>query len=142
MFSRIRPLCVACVTACLVLAPWANAFAREGASNGDGGALLQSLRQVRFDVPADMPFAAVPSTYALQQRGRQSVATTNESKMLLGIVAGSMMVAGMALMAYGATSTCKGSEGTSTSGCDKKAVIGAMSFSGGAAMLVLWALSR
>jgi len=147
VFRKVRPLCVACVTACLVMVPWTNALAREGPDPAlDAAAapgLLASLRHVTFETAAAAPFAPpVPSRFALQQRGRQSVATTTESKLLIGIIAGSMMVGGMALMAYGSTSTCKGSEVTSTSACDKKAVIGALSFSGGATLLALWALSR
>lgn len=162
MCRKLRAFRVACVTACLITVPWTHAFGRERhdsavepaqappvavlehQSTGPGTpGILKSLRNVTFEPHgASAPFSTLPGGSALQQRGRQSVATTTESKMLLGIVAGSMIVGGMALMAYGATSTCKGSEGASTSACDKKAVIGALSFSGGVAMLVLWALSR
>lgn len=149
MFRKVRPLCVACVTACLVMVPWTSAFAREGpdpaldaAAAPAAPGLRESLRHVTFETAEAAPFSPVPGRNALQPRGRQSVATTNESKLLIGIIAGSMIVGGVALMAYGATSTCKGSEGTSTSACDKKTVIGALSFSGGAALLALWALSR
>lgn len=134
MFSKFRVLRVACVTACLVAGPWTNVFGQEL----QPGALLNAVRNVSFGAPAD----AQPSRYARQERGGQSVATTTESKLLLGLVSGGLIVGGMTMMAYGASATCKGREGTSTTGCDRTAVIGAMSLSGGAAMLLLWALSR
>jgi hypothetical protein len=71
---------------------------------------------------------------------KQTVASTNESKLLLGSLAGAAMVAGVALAAYGATSACKGTHGGST--CDRTTVLGAMALSGGAVTLVLWSLSK
>jgi hypothetical protein len=83
--------------------------------------------------------ALVPSEARLM---RQSVATTNESKLLLGIVAGSAVVGGLTMVAYGATSSCKGSFGNSTAGCDRITTLGAIALAGGATTLTLWALSR
>ena len=82
--------------------------------------------------------ALVPS----ESRGvlKQTVASTNESKLLLGSLAGAAIVAGVALVAYGATSSCKSGHGNAT--CDRNAVIGAMGLSGGTATLVIWALSK
>ena len=134
MFSKFRVLQVACVAASLVVVPRTSVFAQELQQ----GALLHAVRTVSFGAPA----SAQPSRYASQERGTQSVATTTESKLLLGLVSGGLIVGGMTMMAYGASATCKGREGTSTTGCDRTAVIGAMSLSGGAAMLLLWALSR
>lgn len=42
---------------------------------------------------------------------RQSVATTNESKLLLGLVAGSAVVAGMTMVAYGGGWTLQATAG-------------------------------
>jgi hypothetical protein len=104
---------------------------------------MNAIRNVSFGPsPEDTAFTPVPSQYAMQSRGRQSVATTNEPKLLLGIAAGALIVTGVALLAYGATASCKGSDGATTSSCDKKTVIGAMGLSGGTVMLVVWALSK
>ena len=82
--------------------------------------------------------ALVPS----ESRGvlKQTVASTNESKLLLGSLAGAAIVAGVAMAAYGATSACKSAHGNST--CDRTAVLGAMGLSGGVVTLVVWTLSK
>jgi hypothetical protein len=72
----------------------------------------------------------------------QTVAVGNEPKLLLGAAAGAAVVFGVAMIAYGATSTCKGLHGENTGTCDKKVVIGALSLSAGATTFVVWALSR
>ena len=49
--------------------------------------------------------AVVPSEARLM---RQVVATTNESKVFIGVAAGAAIVTGIALLAYGSSSSCKG----------------------------------
>lgn len=141
MFRNIRVLPVTCVIACLVTIPWTNALAGERqdftSKQEQSAPVLPSARAAAF--------SPVPSQYALLSgAARQSVATTNERKLLLGVVAGALIVGGASLLAYGATSTCKGlhADADLTNSCDKQTVIGALALSGGAAMLVLWTLSR
>ena len=90
MLRQFRVLQVACVTACLVSVPWTHAFGQELQQ----GALLNAVRTVSFGAPAN----AQPSRYAPQERGTQSVATTTESKLLLGLVSGGLIVGGMTMM--------------------------------------------
>jgi hypothetical protein len=121
-----------------------NAFASEAAAP-EG--IMNGIRSASFGAPAiDAPnFTPVPSEFAMQtSRGRVSVADTHEPKLLLGIAAGALVVAGVGLIAYGATSTCKGlhADAATTNGCDKKTLMGAMSLSGGLVTLVVWSLSR
>ena len=125
MFRKTRVLQVTCAITCFVVAPWTHAFAGEHSPTP----IRDSVRQASF--------APAPS-----QQGGQSVAATTEPKLLLGITTGALIVGGIAMITYGSTSTCKGREGLSTGACDRTALIGAFSFSGGAAMALLWALSR
>lgn len=126
-----------CVTTCLITVPWTNALGRglEELTQPPSPGIRDAIRSVSFDAP--------PQTrHALELRSRQSVASTTEPKLLLGVVTGALIVGGMTMMAYGSTATCKGKEGASTGACDRTALIGTMSFAGGTAMLLLWALSR
>jgi hypothetical protein len=150
LFTNARFMTVTCVIACLVAIPWTNAFASErpaflpdpvAAPSPAAIGIRQSSVEFGRATVNDAALSLAPAPYALQARGRQTVATTNEPKLLLGVAAGALIVTGVALIAYGATSTCKGLH-ESTSSCDKKTVIGAMSVSAGTVMLVVWGLSR
>ena len=123
MFRTIRLSVVTSLTIALISLSCGDAFAAAPDSNGK---IWKSA------------MALVPS----ESRGvlKQTVASTNESKLLLGSLAGAAIVAGVALVAYGATSSCKSAHGNPT--CDRNAVIGAMGLSGGTATLVVWALSK
>jgi hypothetical protein len=123
-----------CVVMCLSLIVWTPAFAHEQPEVTPEplqapGSLRETIRQMSF-------------AEFTPQSGRQSVARTTESKLLLGLATGGLLVAGGTMVAYGASSSCKGKQAPGTSGCDRTAVIGAMMFSGGAAVALLWALSR
>jgi hypothetical protein len=123
-----------------------NAFASEAAAPAADG-IMNGIRSASFAAPAidSQNFNPVPSEFAMQSsRGRVSVADTHEPKLLLGIAAGALVVAGVGMIAYGATSTCKGlhADAATTNGCDKKTLMGAMSLSGGLVTLVVWSLSR
>lgn len=165
MFRNTRVLPVTCLITCLVTIPWTNALASErqdftaeqaqsqpvddstpGNAPATPDGVTNGIRNASFFVgglsTGDAGFSPVPRQYAMQSRGRQSVATTTERKLLLGVVAGALIVTGVAMLAYGATSTCKGLNGATTNSCDKKSVIGAMGLSGGTVMLVVWALSK
>jgi hypothetical protein len=84
--------------------------------------------------------AIVPAEARLM---RQVVATTNESKIFLGLAAGGAMVAGLALLAYGSSSSCKGKPGNTPSGtCERLALAGGVAVAGGGVTLLLWSLSR
>ena len=141
MFRSARLLPVTCVIASLIFVPWTNAFASERPEG-----IMNGIRTATFGEASMNPdFTPVPSEFAMQRsRGRVSVAETNEPKLLLGIAAGALVVAGVGLIAYGATSTCKGlhADAATTNGCDKKTLTGAMALSGGIVTLVVWALSR
>lgn len=128
-----------------------NAFASERAEATTEEALpatdgiMNGIRTASFGAPAmNADFTPVPTQFAMQSRGRVSVADTNESKLLLGIAAGALVVAGLGLIAYGATSTCKGlhADAATTNGCDKKTMMGALSLSGGLATFLVWSFSR
>lgn len=142
MFNSARVLQVTCLIASLVTVPMTNAFASEPAADG----IMNGIRSASFGAPAtEHPnFTPVPTQFAMQSRGRVSVADTHEPKLLLGIAAGALVVAGVGLIAYGATSTCKGlhADAATTNSCDKKTLMGAMSLSGGLVTLVVWSLSR
>lgn len=150
MFRTARVFPVTCLIACLVVIPWTNALASERPDVTAGQAqrapegIMNGIKNVSFDAPAPDAFKPVPSQFAMQSRGRVSVAETNEPKLLLGIAAGALVVAGVGLIAYGATSTCKGlhADAALTNSCDKKTLMGAMSLSGGLVTLVVWSLSR
>lgn len=107
----------------------AGALSTLGDGDRSGGAIWSS------------GFPPVPNDSRRLTRRSQSVASTTEPKLLLGAIAGTLIVAGVALLAYGATSTCKGSHPNDTT-CDRNAVMGAVGLSGGTVMLVVWALSR
>ena len=115
-----RVLSVTCLVVCLIGIPWTSAFAGE-----------QPITNRALEASAQ---------YRLEAR-RQSVATTTERNLLVGVTAGTLIVAGAAMIAYGASSTCKGTH-VSSAPCDRQAFLGALGFSGGAAMLAVWALSR
>lgn len=154
MLRTARAIPVACLITCVVFSPWSHAFAsdpRDAASESADArpavprALQAGIRPASIvfgTAPSEAPaFSVVPRQAFLPAQKRQSVASTNEPKLLLGILAGALIVTGVAMITYGATSTCKGlHEGTNS--CDKKTVIGAMAVSGGAVMLVVWGLSR
>jgi hypothetical protein len=151
VFRIARVLQVTCVITCLVTVPLTDAFASERAAASTEAVppvaegIMNGIRRASFGAPAaNADFTPVPTQFAMQSRGRVSVADTNESKLLLGIAAGTMVVAGLGLIAYGATSTCKGINGdpTTTNGCDKKTMMGALSLSGGLATFLVWSFSR
>lgn len=142
--GRLFP--VTCVAACLVLGSWSKAFASDDSARKTDVTrtrIATGFRPVSVfgEVPSELSLSLVPPLPPLAVQKRQSVATTNEPKLLLGIAAGALIVTGVAMITYGATSTCKGLHET-TNSCDKKTVIGAMAVSGGAVMLVVWGLSR
>lgn len=135
MCRTIRLLLVTCLTAAFITIPWSGACAsergivpttQESQSLGDGKVWRSAL-------------ALVPSESRVM---RQSVASTNESKLLLGLIAGGAIVAGVAMLAYGATSSCKGKQGNTTATCDRIATLGAGGLAGGAMTLVLWKLTK
>lgn len=135
MFKTARVFLVACLIAAFTTIPWSRAFANE---SGTVQRALQteSLSDAKVWSSA---LALVPTESRLM---RQSIATTNESKLLLGLVAGSAIVAGLAMVAYGATSSCKGSFGNTTRTCDRLMVMGAAGVGAGTTTLALWRLSR
>jgi hypothetical protein len=154
VFMMVRAFAVTCLMVCLVATPWSNAFASErpapvteptDSQPVDAPAPMTSgirLSPVAFGQLSTEPaFSLAPASSFLQSGRRQTVASTNEPKLLLGVAAGALIVTGVAMLAYGATSTCKGLHET-TSSCDKKTVIGAMAVSGGTVMLIVWSLSR
>jgi hypothetical protein len=142
VFRSVRVSLIACLTATLITIPWSGASAAEH-ENLPAPQPSQSLDDPSQSLDDGQVWrsalALVPGEARLM---RQSVATTNESKLLLGLVAGSAVVAGLAMVAYGATSSCKGSFGNSTAGCDRLATAGAIAVAGGSITLVMWALSR
>ena len=136
MGRTVRLLLVPCLIAAFITIPWSGAVAGERAlvtttqqsqSVGDGQVWRSAL-------------ALVPSESRMM---RQSVASTNESKLLIGLIAGTAIVAGLGMVAYGATSSCKGrNQGNATATCDRITMLGAVGLGGGALTLALWALSR
>ena len=135
MCRTARVLLVTCLTAAFITIPWSGARASErgmlptthpSQSLGEGHVWRAAL-------------ALVPSE---SRAMRQAVATTTESKLLVGLIAGTAVVAGVTMVAYGSTSSCKGSFGNNTATCDRIATLGAVALAGGATTLVLWALSR
>jgi len=136
VFRTIRLFVVTSITIALISLSYGDAFAAtpdtlptadqpQAVALGNGRIWKSAL-------------ALVPS----QSRGvlKQTVASTNESKLLLGSVAGAAVVAGVALAAYGATSSCKSAHGNGA--CDRTTVLGAMGLSGGTATFVIWTLSK
>jgi hypothetical protein len=123
------------IVICLSLIAWTPAFAHERAdvapaSGQPPGGIRETIRQMSF---AELAPAA---------SARQNVATTTESKLMLGLATGGLIVGGLTMMAYGASSSCKSKQTPGTSGCDRTTLIGTVTFSSGAAMALLWALSR
>ena len=133
---RARVVVVACLTAAFIAVPWNGALAGER-REGPPGVSGQPPEAGRIWQSA---LAVVPTESRMMLR--QTVATTNEGKLLYGLIAGAAVVAGVTMVAYGATASCKGRFGNSTKGCDRLATIGAVTVGGGGAMLALWALSR
>ena len=136
MFRSIRVFVVTCLTTALISLSCGDAFAGVRVT-------LPTADQPQAGALSDgkiwtSAMALVPS----ESRGvlKQTVASTNESKLLLGSLAGAAIVAGVALAAYGSTSSCKSAHGNST--CDRNALLGAMALSGGVATLVIWSLSK
>ena len=148
--SKTARVPVTCLIVCLLAGPWSSAFAagREDVTATPATATpVASGTGIRLSAAAfaaesvDNPvFSLAPA--ALNAKGRQAVATTNEPKLLIGLAAGAAIVGGVGLLAYSATSSCKGTGGDATSSCDKKAMIGALSLSSGIVTLIVWALSR
>lgn len=133
MCRTVRLLLVTCLMAAFITIPWRDACAGERGvlpaaqqpqSLGDGQVWRSAL-------------TLVPSESLMM---RQSVASTNESKLLLGLIAGTAIVAGVTMLAYGATSSCKG--GNTTATCERIALMGAVGLGAGSMTLVLWSLSR
>ena len=143
MFRIDRRLLVTCIVASLIGIPWHPAHASEPSPAGDG---TSGEAQV---VPAAITEGQIWSTAyelvatesRLLTRASQSVATTNEPKLLLGVIAGALVVSGVAMLAYGNTSSCKANHPTD-SFCDRSMVLGAVGLSSGVVMLTVWALSR
>lgn len=171
MFRTVRALPVTCLITSLVTTPWTHAIAAEQqvftpvpqAERIDGLAMTHDRAAEGLTTSTPDGTLARLSTWSepsgvdgsiwrtaagsmsnqshLLSRSRQSVATTNEPKLLLGAIAGTLIVAGVAMLAYGATSACKGSHPNDTT-CDRNTVLGAVGLSGGTVMLVVWALSK
>ena len=135
MFRTARKFVVACLIAAFTIVPWSRAFANERET-------VQTIPQTQALGDATVWSAALALVPSESRLMRQSVARTNESKMLLGLVAGSAIVAGLAMVAYGATSSCKGSFGNTTRTCDRLMVMGAAGIGAGTTTLALWRLSR
>ena len=135
MCRSIRLFVVTVLTAALISLTCGDAFAATNTSSIADQPQAVALSNGKIWRSA---LALVPS----QSRGvlKQTVASTNESKLLLGSLTGAAIVAGIALIAYGATSSCKAAHGNSA--CDRNAIIGATAFSGGTATLLIWALSK
>ena len=136
MFRTIRLFVVTSLTTALISLSCGDAFAGTPdtlPTAGQPQAVALSNGKIWKSA-----LALVPS----ESRGvlKQTVASTNESKLLVGSLAGAAVVAGLALVAYGATSSCKSAHGNSS--CDRNAVIGAMGLSGGTATFIIWALSK
>ncbi len=132
MSGAVRLLLVTILTAALIGLPSRAAFAAEPDAAPAPHAVAHGplLRSA---------LAVVPQEAHLM---RQVVATTNESKMLISLGSATAVVGGLGMIAYGASSSCKGKAGNSTSTCERFAVAGAVAVAGGAMTLVLWALSR
>jgi len=132
---KSRPIAqVTCAVVCLSLISWTPALAQKrqdvtpAPSHVPG--IRETIRQMSF------------AERAPEEPARQSVARTNESKLLLGLATGGLIVGGLTMMAYGASSSCKGKQAPGTNGCDRTAIIGTVTFSSGTAIALLWALSR
>jgi len=135
VFRTVRLLVVMCLTAACISIPWSVALASEHGFSPATRA-SQSLGDRKVWRSA---LALVPSESRVM---RQTVASTNESKLLLTLIAGGAVVAGATMVAYGRTPTCKGRFGNTTATCDRITTSGAMMLGGGAVTFVIWALSR
>lgn len=133
MFRSARVFVVTCLTTALISLSCGDAFAgeRDTVSEPAGTAALGSGKIWRSAL------ALVPSESRVLN---QTLARTNEPKLLLGSLAGAAIVAGVALVAYGATSSCKAGHGNAA--CDRNAVLGALSLSAGSVTLLMWSLSK
>lgn len=136
MFCPIRLFVVTSLTIALISLSCGDAFA------GTPDTLPTADKPPAVALSNGRIWSSALALVPRESRGvlKQTVASTNESKLLIGSLAGAAIVAGVALVAYGATSGCKGSHGSSA--CDRTAVIGAMGLSGGTVTLVLWSLSK
>lgn len=134
MFGTIRLFVVTCLTTALISLSCGDAFAGQRGTLPAPETTQAALGSGRIWRSA---LALVPGESRVL---KQTVATTTESKLLLGSLAGAAIVAGVALAAYGATSSCKGAHGNDA--CDRNTVLGSLALSGGAVTLVVWALSK
>lgn len=132
MSGAVRVLLVTILTVALTGLPSRAAFAAEPDA-------VPAPLAVAHGPILQSALAVAPQEARLM---RQVVATTNESKMLIGLGSAAAVVGGLGMIAYGASSSCKGKAGNSTSTCERFAVVGAVAVAGGAMTLVLWALSR
>jgi hypothetical protein len=130
---RLRSLVVTCLTTALISLSCGDAFA------GDRTTLPEPAPAAALGSGTiwSSALALVPSESRVM---KQTLARTNEPKLLLGSLAGAAIVAGVALVAYGATSSCKAGHGNAA--CDRNAVLGAMSLSAGSVTLLMWSLSK
>lgn len=131
MFTTARPLPLVCLIGCLVLTPWSRVLAAEAHGSAPVPGIAQGV------VPPPLVIGALP---ALEVQRRQTVAQTNRPNVLIGIAAGAAIVAGVGLITYGTSSTCKGRHGVNS--CGKRTMLGGMAVSGGTVTLVVWGLSR
>ena len=136
MFRTIRLFVVASLTTALISLSCGDAFA------GTPDTLPTADQRQAVALSNGKIWRSALALVPRESRGvlKQTVASTNESKLLLGSLAGAAVVAGVALVAYGATSSCKSTHGNSA--CDRTTVIGAMGLSGGMATLLIWHLSK
>lgn len=166
MLRTAHLLLVTRLTTCFITAPWNDALASERRNvtteasqprSSLAGSISGGVQVAREGVTNGLSavhdadssngeiwgaaLGLVPSESRLLMRASQSVASTNESKLLLGVIAGALVVTGVAMLAYGTTSSCKGSHPTDST-CDRFTVLGAVGLSGGTVMLVVWALSK
>ena len=143
MSGAVRSLLVTILTTALIGLPSRAAFAVEAAVEPAAAPAPASAPALSATVAQgalwNSALAVVPSEARLM---RQVVASTNESKMLIGLGASGAVVGGLGMIAYGASSSCKGKAGNSTTTCERVALVGAVALAGGAMTLVLWALSR
>jgi hypothetical protein len=133
VFRTARVFVVACLTTALISLSCGDAFAAERATVSEP-AQAAALGNGKIWQSA---LALVPSESRVM---KQTLARTNEPKLLLGSLAGAAIVAGVALVAYGATSSCKAGHGNAA--CDRNAVLGALSLSAGSVTLLMWSLSK
>ena len=127
MFSSARRFAVTCVILSILIGPWSQAFASEREPEKVDGKILRTATRLASSGSRLMRL--------------QSVATTNESKILLGVISGGLMVAGVAVGVYGMTSSCESRHPTDNT-CARNKVIGSIGLAGGSAMLLMWRLSR